>query len=950
MITVDFERARTWFVEIAAALVPDPHWVIDGNEHKLLGTSGLSINTQKGAWHIHGTGRGGYSPIGLVQALRPGYSIKDVAVWLDGFLLQHPGTGPGAVDAGGEDDVDDDPASAAAARALLAREVRVGGTPAEAYLRGRSLPPPYSNDLSYCEHCRSGEGGLVAKLRANDRVVAVQVTHLTPDGAKSLVVPQRRRLNLERSADAAFVIQPPADRAGTVDLRGADIIFAEGLEDGLSLALLRQSASIFALPGIGVLKNVTVPAGKRVRVVRDGDPEGSIPDKALKAGLDNLLQQTEAVTVTNTPIGMDANAALQQGGTAGLLQLFNNVRTPKLSSDAALQQKARELAGLSRAEYDAARREAAKAIGVRLGTLDAAVQKLRPKSTTPDDDKSEDADPVVEDPPWTSSIDIRAALDAAVERMPRFLVAPAYYLHLIALWSVVTHLTQSEDVALAIVPQLGFVSLGPDAGKSVALEIAATLAYRGKLRSSFTAATLFRRISAEQVTYFLNELDNNLTNHTPELRAVINACHRRSEAVVDRTETDAKGRRYVVAYRCWAALGWGSIGYPASEVMSRSITLEMRSALPEESAKLNHTAPSRCSVFIDARRHFAAWAATIKRLPDPKLPTSVFNRIADNFRPLASVAQLAGGDWPQRVLTAIEEIGKAEKKPSQLVRLLGDIRDILADAPNNRLPSADLIEKLCDDEETGWCEANHNKRITAYWLREALRGHLDPAGSQKWSEGTDDARVHFRGYELHQFEDAFLRHLNIFSQTPKTSAASATSAADTKTSSNPKGPTAADQAVHPPPHPPRKSASKSDGLSGSAADATDAADQKRGARRKRAKADSAVPPIPPGEAPLEQVWNQPPAEAEPASPATGATNGLDQKVDGEASADPTPRPTRKRSKTEDAIKETALLHPDWSDKEIGRHCARSASVVRRILGREAHTLTPSKPNGKGGAS
>jgi len=34
------------------------------------------------------------------------------------------------------------------------------------------------------------------------------------------------------------------------------------------------------------------------------------------------------------------------------------------------------------------------------------------------------------------------------------------------------------------------------------------------------------------------------------------------------------------------------------------------------------------------------------------MPPTAFNRLADNWRPLFAIAEIAGGDWPQRALAA----------------------------------------------------------------------------------------------------------------------------------------------------------------------------------------------------------------------------------------------------------------------------------------------------------
>jgi hypothetical protein len=129
----------------------------------------------------------------------------------------------------------------------------------------------------------------------------------------------------------------------------------------------------------------------------------------------------------------------------------------------------------------------------------------------------------------------------------------------------------------------------------------------------------------------------------------------------------------------------------------------------------------------------------------------------------------------------MEEVAKVERSLPREVRLLTSIKAALEEAEEHRLGYADLIDALCADEEAGWTEANHGKRITAYWLRDNLRGLLDPPGSQQWQEGKVPNRTHVRGYELHQFKDAFLRYLPADTHTatpPQPTGSSGTTATD----------------------------------------------------------------------------------------------------------------------------------------------------------------------------
>jgi hypothetical protein len=47
------------------------------------------------------------------------------------------------------------------------------------------------------------------------------------------------------------------------------------------------------------------------------------------------------------------------------------------------------------------------------------------------------------------------------------------------------------------------------------------------------------------------------------------------------------------------------------------------------------------------------------------LPPSAFNRIADNWRPLFAVAEVAGGDWPRRAAEAFAKLTAKEDTDAQ---------------------------------------------------------------------------------------------------------------------------------------------------------------------------------------------------------------------------------------------------------------------------------------------
>ena len=78
----DFERLRTWSLDIAATLLPPgTRWSDQGDERVFDGTGGLSINRRSGLWYSHSQGRGGASPIGLIWHLGPTDGMRKFFVW-----------------------------------------------------------------------------------------------------------------------------------------------------------------------------------------------------------------------------------------------------------------------------------------------------------------------------------------------------------------------------------------------------------------------------------------------------------------------------------------------------------------------------------------------------------------------------------------------------------------------------------------------------------------------------------------------------------------------------------------------------------------------------------------------------------------------------------------------------------------------------------------------------
>jgi hypothetical protein len=81
----EYERARTWLLDIAETVLADTHYRDEGAERRFTARGGLVINKRSGAWCSHSAQRGGYSPITFIVFLKQ-CSADEAGVWLKAFL------------------------------------------------------------------------------------------------------------------------------------------------------------------------------------------------------------------------------------------------------------------------------------------------------------------------------------------------------------------------------------------------------------------------------------------------------------------------------------------------------------------------------------------------------------------------------------------------------------------------------------------------------------------------------------------------------------------------------------------------------------------------------------------------------------------------------------------------------------------------------------------------
>ena len=237
---------------------------------------------------------------------------------------------------------------------------------------------------------------------------------------------------------------------------------------------------------------------------------------------------------------------------------------------------------------------------------------------------------------------------------------------------------------------------------------------------------------------------------TKTLRGVLNAGHRKGGTVLRSVGDDHEPR----AFACYAAMVIALIGQLPGTLADRSVDIVLARRRPNE--PITPFRLDRTESLDTLARRIARWAKdNSERLgvTDPTMPPGLYNRAADNWRPLLSIAEAVGGDWPEKARKAAAAlVGGDVDEVSRTELLLSDIRTIFSVHKVDEISSADLIERLCAIVPRPWSEFGRTgKAITQNRLARLLR----PLAIAPELIGSD----RLSGYKLARFEEAFARYL-----------------------------------------------------------------------------------------------------------------------------------------------------------------------------------------------
>jgi putative DNA primase/helicase len=406
------------------------------------------------------------------------------------------------------------------------------------------------------------------------------------------------------------------------------------------------------------------------------------------------------------------------------------------------------LADLSPADYDRSREKEAVDLGIRVSTLDDEVRKRRGWTGGSDATLQGCAVDLPDPEPWPYPVDGAEVLAEAAQTIARYVVLPPGAADTTALWAAHAHCFDVFEHS----PRLNPTSPEKGCGKTLFCDLVGLLAPRSLPSENMTCAILFRLIAKRKPTLIADEYDSWLLEND-ELRGLLNAGHKRG-GQAHRCEGD---NHEVRSFPVFGPVVLAGIGALPGTLHDRSIPVRLIRAKPGEVVERFDS--RRTEREAELCRKLARWTAdNLERLrsSDPVLPEKAYNRLADNWRPLFAIAEVAGGDWPRRAAAAFAKLTSADDLGAHGIGtwLLADVANIFGSSGKDKLPSSRLGAALAEIEGRPWAEfGKARKPITPNQLATQLRRFDIHSRKLRFEEET------LWGYCLDDLMEAFDRYL-----------------------------------------------------------------------------------------------------------------------------------------------------------------------------------------------
>jgi len=360
-------------------------------------------------------------------------------------------------------------------------------------------------------------------------------------------------------------------------------------------------------------------------------------------------------------------------------------------------------------------------------------------------------------------------LDEVRAFLGRFIAYPSEHARVAhTLWIAHTHGMSIWDST----PRIAFLSKEPGSGKSRALEVTEMLVPNPVEAVNVSPAYIFRKVGQGGAlpTLLYDEIDTVFgprARENEEIRGLLNAGYRKHSKA---GRCAIKGREIVTEeISAYCAVAFAGLGNLPETILSRSIVIRMRRRKTAE--KLERFRRREILEHGNRLRDcLSDWVSKISNADGliewPELPIEISDRDQDIWESLVLLGDHAGQAWGERAREAARYLTSSRDSfaPSTGTKLLADIKTVFNE---ERLPTAELIDRLINLDESPWASIN-GQPLEPRKLATELRKYDIRPQTLRFDNGS------LKGYRRSDFEDTWDRYLPTFSENTVSAVATVT--------------------------------------------------------------------------------------------------------------------------------------------------------------------------------
>ncbi|MGW3619476.1 DUF3631 domain-containing protein [Micromonospora arida] len=321
----------------------------------------------------------------------------------------------------------------------------------------------------------------------------------------------------------------------------------------------------------------------------------------------------------------------------------------------------------------------------------------------------------------------------------------------VTLWAAATHGIDWWEHA----SRLAILSPEKGCGKTRLLDVLQPLSFQPMAAGDMSAAAIFRLLAQQSQTIFHDEVDTifdpKLRNQHIDLIAFYNNGYSPNKPVwrcVGPKSTPTAFPTFAMA-----ALASKTHDLPDT-IQDRAVVIRMRKRASGETVsdfRIRRDIP----VLEQQGMRLGKWVEAHEDKLAAAEPTSkLIDRAADVWESLLAIADVAGGDWPERARLAARGLARAEHGHDTVTpgtRLLRDI-ERLWPTDDDFLPTWELLKLVTGDNQSDWGRHDYGKPLTESQMAALLR----PFGIRPKQKKVMGKPI--RGYLRSLLEDAWERY------------------------------------------------------------------------------------------------------------------------------------------------------------------------------------------------